>query len=168
MSISLTVLREQERTRFERLRRDDSRTTIPPDAARSLEAELRRTTDAEVRFDAGSRALYSTDGSNYRQVPIGVVVPRSIDDVAATVAAARKHGAPVLSRGGGTNLAVPHAVPGRGGGAGGYCRKLIAPPAATYSYSVGAGGNGAAVNGNNFGGGAGGSGIIIITAHFGG
>jgi hypothetical protein len=55
-----------------------------------------------------------------------------------------------------------------GGGAGGYCRKLIAPPAATYSYSVGAGGNGAAVNGNNFGGGAGGSGIIIITAHFGG
>jgi FAD/FMN-containing dehydrogenase/Fe-S oxidoreductase len=105
MSISLTVVREQEGTRFERLRRDDSRTAIPPDAARSLEAELRRTTGAEVRFDAGSRALYSTDGSNYRQVPIGVVVPRSIDDVVATVAAARRHGAPVLSRGGGTSLA---------------------------------------------------------------
>jgi FAD/FMN-containing dehydrogenase len=66
---------------------------------------LRRTTDAEVRFDAGSRALYSTDGSNYRQVPIGVVVPRSVDDVITTVAAARRHGAPVLSRGGGTCLA---------------------------------------------------------------
>src|SRR4051812_8687950 len=106
MTISLTVLREQtERPRFDRLRRDDSRTAIPPDAARALEAELRRTTDAEVRFDAGSRALYSTDGSNYRQVPIGVVVPRSVDDVVATVAAARKHGAPILSRGGGTSLA---------------------------------------------------------------
>src|SRR5579884_1882709 len=106
MTISLTVLREQdERIRFERLRRDDSRTAIPPDAVRSLEAELRRTTNAEVRFDAGSRALYSTDGSNYRQVPIGVVVPRSVDDVVAAVAAARKYGAPVLSRGGGTSLA---------------------------------------------------------------
>ena len=70
-----------------------------------MEAELRRTTTAEVRFDAGSRALYSTDGSNYRQVPIGVVVPRTIDDVVATVAAAASHGAPVLSRGGGTSLA---------------------------------------------------------------
>lgn len=106
MPISLTVLREQgERARFERLRRDDRRTAIPGEAARSLEAELRRTTGAEVRFDAGSRALYATDGSNYRQVPIGVVVPRSVDDVVATVAAARKHGAPVLSRGGGTSLA---------------------------------------------------------------
>ncbi|MBO0699356.1 MAG: FAD-binding oxidoreductase, partial [Zavarzinella sp.] len=104
--INLTVLREQnQRTRFERLRRDDSRTAIPPDAVRALEADLKRATTAEIRFDAGSRALYSTDGSNYRQVPIGVVVPRTIDDVVATVAAARKHGAPVLSRGGGTSLA---------------------------------------------------------------
>jgi FAD/FMN-containing dehydrogenase/Fe-S oxidoreductase len=106
MSVSLTVLREEnESTRFDRLRSDDSRTGIPPDAARSLEAELRRTTNAEVRFDAGSRALYSTDGSNYRQVPIGVIVPKSIDDVVTTVAAAHKLGAPVLSRGGGTSLA---------------------------------------------------------------
>jgi len=106
MAISLTVLREEnERARFERQHRDDSRTAIASNAARSLEAELRRTTNAEVRFDAGSRALYSTDGSNYRQVPIGVVVPRSIEDVVATVAAARAHNAPVLSRGGGTSLA---------------------------------------------------------------
>lgn len=106
MALSLPVLREEkERIRFERLKRDDSRTAIPDAAARALEAELRRTTAAEVRFDAGSRALYATDGSNYRQVPIGVVVPRSIDDVVATVAAARKYAAPVLSRGGGTSLA---------------------------------------------------------------
>src|SRR5438045_949696 len=70
-----------------------------------LESHLRRVVAGEVRFDAGSRALYATDGSNYRQVPIGVVVPRSVADVVATVATARQHGAPVLSRGGGTSLA---------------------------------------------------------------
>src|SRR5512142_357273 len=75
------------------------------EAARALEADLRRALAGEVRFDAGARALYATDGSNYRQVPIGVVVPRSVDDVVATVALCRQHGAPVLSRGGGTSLA---------------------------------------------------------------
>jgi FAD/FMN-containing dehydrogenase/Fe-S oxidoreductase len=59
----------------------------------------------EVRFDDGSRALYATDASNYRQVPIGVVIPRTIEDVVETVAACRRHGAPVLARGGGTSLA---------------------------------------------------------------
>ena len=70
----------------------------------ALARELASTVDGEVRFDVGSRALYATDGSNYRQVPIGVVVPRSIDAVIATVAACRRHGAPVLPRGGGTSL----------------------------------------------------------------
>ncbi|MGE5170542.1 MAG: FAD-binding and (Fe-S)-binding domain-containing protein [Rudaea sp.] len=81
------------------------RTTVPPasDYA-ALEQELRGSVDGEVRFDIGSRALYATDGSNYRQVPIGVVVPRSVDAVVATVAACRKHRAPVLPRGGGTSL----------------------------------------------------------------
>jgi FAD/FMN-containing dehydrogenase/Fe-S oxidoreductase len=60
--------------------------------------------EGEVRFDAGSRALYSTDASNYRQVPIGVVVPETIHDVVATVDVCRDHAAPVLSRGGGTSL----------------------------------------------------------------
>ncbi|WP_242345629.1 FAD-binding and (Fe-S)-binding domain-containing protein [Anaeromyxobacter terrae] len=78
---------------------------LAAEAARALEAELRARVHAEVRFDPGSRALYATDGSNYRQVPIGVVVPRSLDDVIATVAVCRAHGAPVLSRGGGTSLA---------------------------------------------------------------
>jgi len=71
----------------------------------ALEADLRASVDGEVRFDAGSRALYATDGSNYRQVPIGVVVPRTVDAAVATVAACRRHGAPVLPRGGGTSLA---------------------------------------------------------------
>ena len=51
------------------------------DEARGLAEELVAAIDGEVRFDAGSRAAYSTDASNYRQVPIGVVVPRSIADV---------------------------------------------------------------------------------------
>ncbi len=59
----------------------------------------------EVRFDRGSRAMYSTDGSNYRQIPIGLVIPRDADDVVAAMAACRKYGAPVLARGGGTSLA---------------------------------------------------------------
>ncbi len=57
-----------------------------------------------MRFDAGSRALYATDLSAYRQVPIGVVVPRDADDVVAAVEVCRAHGAPVLGRGGGTSL----------------------------------------------------------------
>src|SRR6185437_12491244 len=73
--------------------------------ARALEGELRDTVRGEVRFDAGSRAMYSTDASNYRQVPIGVVLPRSASDVAATQSACRRFGAPVFSRGGGTSLA---------------------------------------------------------------
>jgi FAD/FMN-containing dehydrogenase/Fe-S oxidoreductase len=73
--------------------------------SRGLEAELRRVIAGEVRFDAGSKALYATDGSNYRQVPIGVVIPKSTEDVAQAIAACRKFGVPVLSRGGGTSLA---------------------------------------------------------------
>src|SRR5438105_8464835 len=71
----------------------------------ALEAELRRRVRGEVRFDDGSRALYSTDASNYRQVPIGVVVPLDKEDIVEAVAAAREFGAPVLARGGGTSLA---------------------------------------------------------------
>ncbi|WP_431963797.1 FAD-binding and (Fe-S)-binding domain-containing protein [Actinacidiphila sp. bgisy160] len=69
-----------------------------------LERALRDRVDGEVRFDAGSRGAYATDGSNYRQVPIGVVVPRSLDAGAAAVEVCSRFGAPVLSRGGGTSL----------------------------------------------------------------
>jgi FAD/FMN-containing dehydrogenase/Fe-S oxidoreductase len=71
----------------------------------ALEAELHATVTGEVRFDSGSKALYVSDASNYRQVPIGVVVPRSKEDVINAVAVCRRFGAPVLSRGGGTSLA---------------------------------------------------------------
>jgi FAD/FMN-containing dehydrogenase/Fe-S oxidoreductase len=74
-------------------------------SAEPLESALRRHLRGEVRFDNGSRALYATDGSNYRQVPIGVVLPRDTDDVIAAIAICREHGAPVLCRGGGTSLA---------------------------------------------------------------
>jgi FAD/FMN-containing dehydrogenase/Fe-S oxidoreductase len=74
-------------------------------AARELEARLKATVRGEVRFDEASRALYATDASNYRQVPIGLVLPQDTEDVIATIAACREFGAPVLSRGGGTSLA---------------------------------------------------------------
>src|SRR5436190_17714348 len=70
-----------------------------------LERDLRARVSGEVRFDDGSRALYATDSSNYRQVPVGVVIPKDIKDVIETVAQCHRYGAPILSRGGGTSLA---------------------------------------------------------------
>src|SRR4030088_3265953 len=80
-----------------------ARTSVVDEPA--LAEALRRHVRGEVRFDSSSRALYATDSSNYRQVPIGVVLPRDADDVIAAVSLARKHGAPILARGGGTSLA---------------------------------------------------------------
>jgi FAD/FMN-containing dehydrogenase/Fe-S oxidoreductase len=74
-------------------------------ATRELASALRERIEGEVRFDDGSRALYATDSSNYRQVPIGVVVPRHAEDVVRTVEVCRRLGAPILARGGGTSLA---------------------------------------------------------------
>jgi FAD/FMN-containing dehydrogenase/Fe-S oxidoreductase len=82
-------------------------------ALRDLEAELRKVVRGEVRFDAYSKVLYSTDASIYQIEPIGVVVPRDRDDVAATVCLAMRYGLPVLPRGGGTSLSgqtVGHAI----------------------------------------------------------
>jgi FAD/FMN-containing dehydrogenase/Fe-S oxidoreductase len=73
--------------------------------ASGLSEALRSRIRGDVRFDRGSRALYATDGSNYRQVPIGVVLPRDANDVITTVALCRDFGAPLLCRGGGTSLA---------------------------------------------------------------
>jgi FAD/FMN-containing dehydrogenase/Fe-S oxidoreductase len=70
-----------------------------------LAAALRATVRGEVRFDLTYRAAYSTDASNYRQVPLGVVLPLDVDDVIAAVAVCNRFGAPVLCRGGGTSLA---------------------------------------------------------------
>ncbi len=76
-----------------------------PGYASDLAAELARRIEGEVRFDSGSRGAYATDGSNYRQIPIGVIVPKSIDDAVAAIGVCREFAAPILSRGGGTSLA---------------------------------------------------------------
>lgn len=73
--------------------------------AQDLARRLQETIAGEVRFDHGTRALYATDASNYRQVPIGVVFPRCTEDVIASVALCREYGAPLVARGGGTSLA---------------------------------------------------------------
>ncbi|MEO9170778.1 MAG: FAD-binding and (Fe-S)-binding domain-containing protein, partial [Candidatus Baltobacteraceae bacterium] len=73
--------------------------------ATALERELRGSVRGEVRFDTGTRAMYATDASNYRQVPIGLVLPKDATDVERTLEVCRKFGAPVVSRGGGTSLA---------------------------------------------------------------
>jgi len=73
--------------------------------ARALARELARELRGEVRFSAGSRALYANDGSVYRQLPIGVVVPRDVQDVIAAVEISRRFGAPIGARGAGTGLA---------------------------------------------------------------
>ena len=73
-------------------------------ASAALERALQQAVRGEVRFDAGSRALYATDSSNYRQVPIGLVIPQDDADVVATISACREAGAPILPRGAGTSL----------------------------------------------------------------
>jgi FAD/FMN-containing dehydrogenase/Fe-S oxidoreductase len=72
---------------------------------RGLEHDLRKRVEDEVRFAAGARALYASSGANYRHLPIGIVIPRTVDDVVATVELCRRYRAPLLSRGGGTGLA---------------------------------------------------------------
>ncbi len=69
-----------------------------------LESELRDLVRGEVRFDRGMRAAYAADASNYRQVPIGVVLPRSVEDIVEAMRVCAAHGVPVLPRGGATSL----------------------------------------------------------------
>ncbi len=71
----------------------------------ALVEELRRHVKGEVRFDKISRVLYSTDASIYQIEPIGVVLPKTVEDVIAVVESADRHGVAVLPRGGGTSLA---------------------------------------------------------------
>ncbi|HEX4809482.1 MAG TPA: FAD-linked oxidase C-terminal domain-containing protein [Bryobacteraceae bacterium] len=80
-------------------------TVLSAKEADELASVLTRRTRAEVRFDPGSKALYASDLSMYRQVPIGVVVPRSIEDVVHTVAVCHERKIPILARGCGTSLA---------------------------------------------------------------
>jgi FAD/FMN-containing dehydrogenase/Fe-S oxidoreductase len=78
-----------------------------------LERELGKAIRGDVRFDAGSRLLYSTDASMYQMEPVGVVIPRDADDVRAAIETAAKHKVAILPRGGGTSLTgqtVNHAL----------------------------------------------------------
>ena len=78
-----------------------------------LARELKKRVRGEVRFDPYTRALYSTDASIYEMEPVGVVIPRSVEDVLAVIEVAAKNRVPVLPRGAGTSLAgqtVNHAI----------------------------------------------------------
>ncbi len=78
-----------------------------------LAQEIARRVSGEVRFDPFSRVLYSTDASIYQMQPVGVVIPRSVEDVLAVMEVARDNQVPVLPRSGGTSLAgqtVNHAI----------------------------------------------------------
>ena len=81
------------------------RREIPAATIRALEQHLSARLEGTVDFSTGARALYATDSSNYRQVPVGVVFPRTAEDVVETVGACREHRIPILPRGGGTSLA---------------------------------------------------------------
>ena len=84
-------------------------TNYPPDLAE----QFRREVEGEVRFDRYSKILYSTDASVWQMEPIGVVIPRDADDVAALTRVAARNRVPILARGGGTSLSgqtVGHAV----------------------------------------------------------
>ncbi|HWQ35159.1 MAG TPA: FAD-binding and (Fe-S)-binding domain-containing protein [Blastocatellia bacterium] len=90
-------------TQFSQHLQTGTTTTITVDA-QALERELRATIRGEVRFSDGDRGMYSADASNYRMIPLGVVLPMDSDDVVATVAACRRYGAPIFARGGGTGI----------------------------------------------------------------
>lgn len=82
-----------------------SATSPDPSDIAELERELRARVKGEVRFDERTRSLYATDASPYEIRPLGVVVPRSQDDVRATVETCARYVVPLLPRGGGTSLA---------------------------------------------------------------
>ena len=71
----------------------------------TVSRELERSIEGDVRFDKGTLAVYSTDASNYRQIPIGVIAPRHDGDIATALRIARENCIPILARGGGTSLA---------------------------------------------------------------
>ena len=84
---------------------DDLNQAGSTETSRVLQAELRSRINGEVRFDRTSRMLYSTDASNYQIEPVGVVIPKSIDDAIGAIELAASHDVPILPRGGGSSLA---------------------------------------------------------------
>ena len=84
----------------------------PHQDAQELVHQLEKVVEGEVLFDGYSRMLYSTDASQYQIQPLGVVIPRSADDVQAAVETAARHNVPLLPRGGGSSLAGQCVGPG--------------------------------------------------------
>jgi FAD/FMN-containing dehydrogenase len=68
-----------------------------------LAARLARELEGDVLFDRFSRGRYATDASHYQIEPVGVVLPKTANDVRAAMAIAREEGVPLLPRGGGTS-----------------------------------------------------------------
>jgi FAD/FMN-containing dehydrogenase/Fe-S oxidoreductase len=101
----ITVLNESAQTHASKSNVRGGQMSASTIDVAGLERDLRAAVRGEVRFDEGSRALYTSDASNYRQVPIGVVLPRHASDVVESVAICQRYGAPILARGGGTSLA---------------------------------------------------------------
>ena len=90
-------------TRIENRLQTGTTSTLLIDA-KALEKELIAGVKGEVRFSDGDRGMYASDAGNYRMVPIGVVLPKDIDDVLHTVNTCRRYGAPIVARGGGTGI----------------------------------------------------------------
>lgn len=101
----ITVLNENAQTHASKSNVRGGQMSASTIDVRGLERDLHAAIRGEVRFDEGSRALYTSDASNYRQVPIGVVLPCDDGDVVETMAICQHYGAPILARGGGTSLA---------------------------------------------------------------
>jgi FAD/FMN-containing dehydrogenase/Fe-S oxidoreductase len=78
---------------------------VQQDLINNLQSALQKNSDSEIRFDNGGRALYATDGSNYRYVPIGVVLPRTIEAAVKAIGICKEFDVPIVARGGGTALA---------------------------------------------------------------
>ena len=72
---------------------------------KEISNDLKRVVEGEVKFDSFSRYLYSTDASIYQILPIVVVLPKSKEDVIATIELANQYNVSILPRGGGTGLA---------------------------------------------------------------
>ncbi|HEY1337123.1 MAG TPA: FAD-binding and (Fe-S)-binding domain-containing protein [Bryobacteraceae bacterium] len=77
---------------------------VPTLQVNGLEAELCARVRGEVRFSNGDRGMWASDAGNYRMIPIGVVLPKDARDVVEAVAVARRYGAPMVARGGGTGI----------------------------------------------------------------
>src|SRR5262245_66292468 len=73
--------------------------------AEGLRTVLAAQLEGEVRFDQISQALYSTDASVYQILPLGIVIPKTRDDVIRTINVCRQFGVSITARGGGTSQA---------------------------------------------------------------